>query len=132
MKNPYSRQLIILLILPCMFLSLTLRPVQAGMIPTAEVVSRAHTEDALAKVTAFLNRQDVQQIMVQQGVDIFEAKERVQVMSDAEIMAMANHIDTLPAGGDALGAVIGAALFIFIVLLITDLLGLTHVFSFVR
>jgi hypothetical protein len=38
----------------------------------------------------------------------------------------------MPAGGDGVGAVVGAVVFIFVVLLITDLLGLTHVFSFIN
>jgi hypothetical protein len=132
MPTTCYKQVIALLILPCMLLSLTLRPVQAEMIATADIISRAGTEDALARVTAFLQRQDVQQIMVQQGVDIEEARQRVKVMSDAELLSMARHIDTLPAGGDGVGTVVGAALFVFLVLLITDLLGLTHVFSFVN
>ena len=57
---------------------------------------------------------------------------RVAGLSDAEVRQIAGHLDQLPAGQSALGIVIGAALFIFIVLLITDLLGLTNVFPFVR
>jgi len=41
-------------------------------------------------------------------------------------------MDHLPAGGDALGVIVGAGLLIFIILLITDILGLTDVFSFVK
>jgi hypothetical protein len=41
-------------------------------------------------------------------------------------------MDQLPAGGDGLGTIIGAAVLIFLVLLITDILGFTHVFSFVN
>jgi hypothetical protein len=47
-------------------------------------------------------------------------------------MQIAAQIDTLPAGGDAVGSLISAAVFVFVVLLITDLLGLTRVFSFTR
>jgi hypothetical protein len=41
-------------------------------------------------------------------------------------------MDQLPAGGDAVGVLIGASLFVFIVLLITDILGFTDVFPFVK
>jgi hypothetical protein len=37
---------------------------------------------------------------------------------------------SLPAGGGALGTIVGAALIIFIVLLLTDIFGFTDVFSF--
>jgi hypothetical protein len=38
----------------------------------------------------------------------------------------------MPAGQDALGTVVGAALVVFIVLLITDIACLTRVFDFTR
>ena len=57
---------------------------------------------------------------------------RVASLSDREIGQIAGQIDRLPAGQGVLVALIGAALFVFLVLLITDLLGLTHVFPFVR
>jgi hypothetical protein len=41
-------------------------------------------------------------------------------------------LDELPAGEGFVGVVVGAALIIFLVLLITDLLGLTDVYPFVN
>jgi hypothetical protein len=48
------------------------------------------------------------------------------------VREIAGRLDQLPAGQSAVGAVVGAILIIFLVLLITDLLGLTNVFPFVR
>jgi hypothetical protein len=70
--------------------------------------------------------------MVGLGVDPAEAAQRVAGLSDAEVQQIAGHLDQLPAGQSAVGAILGAALLIFLVLLITDLLGLTDVFPFVR
>jgi hypothetical protein len=70
--------------------------------------------------------------LVEWGVDAAEAKARVDAMTDAEVVEVAARLDHLPAGGSAVGAVIGAIVLIFLVLLITDLLGLTNVFPFVR
>jgi hypothetical protein len=70
--------------------------------------------------------------MEQQGVAAEEAGQRVATLSDAELMQIARAMDQLPAGGDGFGTVIGAAVLIFIILLITDIAGLTHVFSFVN
>ena len=84
------------------------------------------------KVDAFLQRQDVRDQMVAFGVDPEEARTRVASLSDREIGQIAGQIDRLPAGQGVIVALIGAALFVFLVLLITDLLGLTHVFPFVR
>ncbi len=54
----------------------------------------------------------------------------VAALSDAEVAKLASDIKTSPAGQGAIGAIVGAALLIFIVLLITDLLGFTSVFGF--
>lgn len=64
------------------------------------------------------------------GVDPEEAKERVAALSDDEISQLAERINSDPAGQSAVGAIVGAALIIFIVLLVTDLLGFTNVFDF--
>ena len=83
-------------------------------------------------LTAFLNREDVQQVMAKHGVDAAEAQKRVASLSDSELTKVSQAMEQLPAGGDsAIGIIVGAAIFIFVVLLITDLLGLTHVFPFV-
>ena len=44
----------------------------------------------------------------------------------------AGKLRELPAGGNAVGAFIGAALIVFLVLLLTDILGYTDVFPFVK
>jgi hypothetical protein len=66
------------------------------------------------------------------GVNQADAKARVATMIDDEAAQLAAKIDNLPAGGDAAGALIGALLIVFIVLLITDILGVTHVFPFTK
>jgi len=105
---------------------------QAQLITTDAVLATQAAGENRARVTAFLKRGDVQQIMVGQGVDVAEAERRVASLSDAEVAKVAQAMDQLPAGGDGIGAVIGAAVFVFLVLLITDILGFTHVFSFVK
>ena len=112
--------------------SLTVPAAKAKLIGTETALTVAANEANRAKVSAFLERSDVQQIMVQHGVDVDEAQNRLDALTDAELLQLADNIDKLPTGGDAVGAVIGAVLVIFLVLLVTDILGLTHVFSFVN
>jgi len=66
--------------------------------------------------------------MVAQGIDGAAAADRVKAMSDAEVAQLANRVDQAPAGGEILGILFT----VFIVLLITDILGLTKVFPFTR
>lgn len=102
---------------------------QAGIVATEEVVSVQAASANRDKVNGFLAREDVRQALEAQGVDAAVAVERVKAMSDAEVAQLAGRVDQLPAGGaDALGIL----LTIFIVLLVTDILGFTKVFPFTR
>jgi hypothetical protein len=115
--------------------SLPLGVAQAALVTTDQVLGDQAQNDARRerdKVSAFLQREEVRRQMIALGVNPMEAVARVASLSDAEIRRVAGHIDSLPAGQGVIVALIGAAVFIFLVLLITDLLGLTHVFPFVR
>jgi hypothetical protein len=111
--------------------SLPLGSAQAAMITTDQVIGGA-MQDQRGKVLAFVQRADVRSQMVALGVDPAEAEARVASLSDQEIARIAGKIDGLPAGQGVIVAIIGAAVFIFLVLLVTDLLGLTHIFPFVN
>lgn len=101
---------------------------QAGIVPTDAVLplntAAAHREH----VNSFLARDDVRQALQAQGVSPQAAVERVQAMSDSEVEQLAGRIDQAPAGGDVLGVLFT----VFIVLLVTDIMGLTKVFPFTR
>jgi hypothetical protein len=58
-----------------------------------------------------------------------EIKTRVGALTDAEAAELAGRIDELPAGGVG---ILGAILIVFLVLLLTDILGYTKVFPFTR
>ena len=102
------------------------------MVGTSAMLAEQQTEEQRAHVADFLAREDVKQVMTRYGVDPAEAQLRVDSLSDQELASIASSIDQLPAGGSAVGAVVGAALIIFLVLLITDIVGLTHVYPFVN
>ncbi len=111
--------------------SLPLGSAQAAMIGTDQVIGGT-AQDERGKVLAFVQREDVRSQMVSLGVDPAEAEARVASLSDQEVAQIAGKIDGLPAGQGVIVAIIGAAVFIFLVLLVTDLLGLTHIFPFVN
>ncbi|MDO8311594.1 MAG: PA2779 family protein, partial [Sideroxyarcus sp.] len=62
------------------------------------------------------------------GIDANTAKARVNALTDQEVQKVAGKLDKMPAGGD----IIGILFTIFIVLLVTDILGFTKVFPFTR
>lgn len=132
MQRRFMKSISLFLIFSFLLLDFTVQKAKAEMIDTRAIVTMANKENVRERVMSFLDRQDVQQTMEQQGVAADEARKRVAALSDAELMQIARAMDQLPAGGDGFGTLIGAALFVFIVLLITDITGLTHVFSFVN
>lgn len=104
--------------------------VNAKMIGTDQVLGESSVNADRDRVIEFVERDDVQQQMQTLGVDPGEAMQRVQSLSDSEIRQVAGKLDRMPAGEGALGSVLGAAVLIFLVLLLTDVLCLTDVFDF--
>ena len=108
-------------------MGLPLQPAFAGMVETDQAVFHELANQDRAKISAFLDRADVLAELQEQGVSATEAKARVYALTDDEAHKISGKLEQLPAGGDG---IIGALVFIFIVLLITDILGLTKVFPF--
>jgi hypothetical protein len=103
----------------------------AGLVGAETVIAAEQAALDRGKLLAALDRIDVRQQLIAFGVDPDEARDRVAALSDDELAQMAGQLDQLPAGAGP-GSVIGALVFIFIVLLITDILGFTDVFPFVK
>jgi len=101
---------------------------QAGMVPTPSVAA----DSAKARIIGLIERSDVRAQLQSLGVNPADAKARVAALSDAEAAQLAARFDSLPAGGDGGASIIGAAVLIFLVLLLTDILGFTHVFPFTK
>jgi hypothetical protein len=100
----------------------------AAMISSDAAIS-ANDRDRIASV---LDRADVRTQLESLGVKPADVSARVAALTDAEAARIAGQLDQLPAGGDTAGALVGALLIVFLVLLITDLLGLTKVFPFTK
>jgi len=115
-----------------LLMSLPVQTVRAAMIKTETVLTLSTVNNVRESLNQFLKREDVQAIITAQGISPAEAKARVDSLSDDEIMQIADKMDELPAGGDALGVVVTASVVIFIILLITDILGYTDIFPFVK
>lgn len=99
-------------------------PVQAGMVST----ERAITPAQVRELSAMLDRADVRAQLERYGVAADEVKARVSALTEEEAARLAERIDELPAGGGVLGVLFT----VFVILLITDILGLTKVFPFTR
>ncbi len=113
--------------------AMCLNLVSLGSIPAAhaEVIgtpafSQTLTRDArIDKINGFLAQDSVRNQMIGLGVDPRDAQARVAALTDSELQALDQRIDSMPAGGDVL-AVIGI---VFIVLLILELTGVINIFK---
>jgi hypothetical protein len=121
----------LIVILAFVNLVVGLAPVHAAMIETGDVMQQEVRELDKERLLSMLERTEVQQKLESWGVDPDTARARINALTEQELADISDRMEGLPAGGDALGTIVGAAVLIFIVLLITDILGLTHVFSFV-
>jgi hypothetical protein len=122
----------LLLVVSFCLLNFNVPKAQAQMVGTDALIAGQQAADQRARVAAFLAREDIKQVLTRNGVDPIEAQQRVDSLSNEEVAKISSSIGQLPAGGDAVAAIVGAAVLIFLVLLITDLLGLTHVYPFVN
>jgi hypothetical protein len=129
----FTRYVCFFVAVTMLLMSLPVQTVRAAMIKTETVLTLSTVNDVRENLNQFLGREDVQAIMTAQGISPAEAKARVDSLSDDEIMQIADKMDQLPAGGtSAFGVIVTAAVVIFVVLLITDILGFTDVFTFVK
>jgi hypothetical protein len=132
MRKPALKSVSLFLVIAFVLLDFTAQTASAQLVGTQSVIAAQQQAASRERVATFLGRDDVRQALMQQGVDADEARSRVASLSDAELAKISRSLDQLPAGGDAGGTIIGAAVFIFVLLLITDILGFTHVFPFVN
>ena len=108
------------------------QPLLAAMVPTEATIYQIKAQDARDHLKTLISKNDIKNALISQGIDPDEAKARVDSLSDSEVIEVADKIEQLPAGGGAFGAVIAASVIVFLVLLITDILGYTDVFPFVK
>ncbi len=111
---------------------LALSPVmsaQAAMVDNDALLAETpaqHTRDSLQQL--FMQDQVRAQLQAL-GVSPEWASERARTLTDADLARINNGAGQLQAGGES---VLGVLLVIFIVFVITDIIGATDIFSFVH
>ena len=128
MNTRFMRMTSRLLIAISLSLALPVQSVYAGMVETDKVTASTQLQSERERIRTFLDREDVRKQLQTQGVNVENAQARVNALTDQEVQTIAGKLDTMPAGGE----IIGILFTIFVVLLITDILGFTKVFPFTR
>ncbi len=113
--------------------SMNIAPLQASMVDSDQLISQSQMQMSKQEILTQLDRQHVQDKLLAMGVNIDDAKQRIDQMTQQELAQVAQDIENMPAGsGGVVGPIVGALLVVFIVLVVTDMLGATDVFGFVN
>ncbi len=94
----------------------------AALVETETILDMSRSLEARETVRQFMAREDVRSAIVSQGVDPLEANARLDSLTDAEVIQLADQIEQLPAGGDFLGFVIAVLVIVILVLVIIRLI----------
>jgi len=97
----------------------------AGVIETGYLVDQESRVASLARLEVMLASEKVARQLEAFGVDRAMVAERIQALSNSELLILENELDRQVAAGDAL-ALVGA---VFLVLLILELVGITDIFK---
>ena len=94
----------------------------AALVETEIMLDMSRSLEARETVRQFMAREDVRSAIVSQGVDPLEANARLDSLTEAEVIQLADQIEQLPAGGDFLGFVIAVLVIVILVLVIIRLI----------
>ena len=116
-----------------MFLSILLAlmpllPAQAAMIGNDQIVNQGLSHQTRDGLQQLFEQETAQQQLQAWGVNPDQIKIRIDSLTDAELARINQQVNDLQAGGDVLGIL----LVIFLVFVITDIIGATDVFPFIN
>ena len=128
-SKPTGVFLVILMVL----VAVPYQSVLAAMIETEATLDiTLKGQEARDTIKTILAREDAQAVLRAQGIDPLEAMARVDSLTDAEAQRIVDEIEELPAGGNFLLTFLLVVGIIVVILIITDAMGYTNVFTFVR
>jgi hypothetical protein len=117
--KPVSIMMVILMLL----LVVPYQTALAGMVGTETVLEVARGDEARIYLNQVLAREDMQTALIAQGIDPLEAEARVNSLSNAEVVRLAEQIEQLPAGGlTGVDVVVSACIILVFVLFIIGVL----------
>ena len=112
----------ILMIILTLLLSVPYQATFAALVDTETMLDMSRGQEARETLKQFMALEDVRTTIVSQGIDPLEADARLNSLSDAEVIQLADQINQLPAGGDVLGLAIAVLVIVILVLVIMRLM----------
>lgn len=105
-----------------------LLPAQAAMIGNDQIANHDLSHQTRDGLQRLFEQETAQQQLQAWGVNPDQIKSRIDSLTDTEIARINQQVNDIQAGGDVLGIL----LVIFLVFVITDIIGATDVFPFIN
>ncbi|MDP2714311.1 PA2779 family protein [Rheinheimera sp.] len=99
----------------------------AGVYSSEQVIADQQHHYNKQQVLAFVDTAEVQSKLMELGVSPDDAKQRIAAMTTAELDALNNELNDMPAGG-----IVGVIVTVLVVVALLDLMGITDVYPFIR
>ena len=105
-----------------------LLPAQAAMIGNQQIINQNQSQQTRDSLQQLLDQDTARQQLQAWGVSPEQINSRIDSLTDAELARINQQLNDLNAGG----SVLGILLVIFIVFVITDVIGATDIFPFIH
>lgn len=123
-----KRKVSLVLSVLMMWSTLLVSGANAAVVSTSDMLVEHQQFENKQAVKDFVNRDDVKQQMLDLGVSPQDVDSRINSMTASELAELNSSLQDAPAGA----GIVGVVLTIFIVFVITDVIGATDIFPFIR
>jgi len=112
-------------ILSIFLINMSFGTATAGMIGNRAILAQSTQRQSLVQQ---LQRSEVREQLLAMGVQPEAVERRIQQLSDAEVAQLNRHIADAPAGS----GVVELIVLLFLVFVVTDVIGATDIFPFIH
>lgn len=116
------------IVLSISLISLSLGSAQAAMVSNQQIIHKTYQINDKQALLQTINREDVQQQLLSMGVSSADIESRINQMTHEEIAQLNQQMTELPAGA----GILSAAVLVFLVFVVTDVIGATDIFPFIH
>jgi hypothetical protein len=116
------------IVLSISLISLSLGSAQAAIVSNQQIIHKTYQVNDKQALLQTIKREDVQQQLLSMGVSSADVESRINQMTHEEIVLLNQQMTELPAGAGILSTVV----LVFVVFVITDVIGATDIFPFVH
>lgn len=111
----------------CPMLVLGMSQATAAVFSSEQVIANQQFNFNKQQVLSYVDSAEVQNKLIELGVSPADAKQRIANMTAEELSALNTQMNEMPAGG-----IVGVVVTVLVVVVVTDLMGLTDVYPFIN